>query len=274
MLEPRLVRTHPAKLQKNSRATELDAPPAPSELDVLEVFLAHGPEIGLADLAMLLDLNKGTVTRLLVRLEYRGYLYRSANGKYRLGFRVFELGNHFQNQLEIRRAALPELASLVEQTEQAAFLCVRDRDCALCVERIEGRHRAHIYALHIGERQPLHCGAAPRALLSGLSDSEILAYASRTGLPAFTPRTISTPKGVLEDAHLTRSQGYVVSNEDVSPGIGAIGAPVRDFTRHVVASISVSGIAASYTPERISVLGNAVQAAAQRVSQEMGFPGR
>ncbi len=249
--------------------------PLTDGLDLLELFLSHGPELGLNDLANLLEENRITVHRMVVTLEARDYLERStASGKYRLGSRLFELGSCFQRQLDIRRAALPELTSLVEQTEQAAFLCVRDRDYALCLERVEGRHRAHIYALHMGERQPLHCGAAPRALLSGLSDAEILAYASRTGLPTLTTHTISTPTAILDDVHLTRSQGYVVSNEDVSPGIGAIGSPVRDFTRQVVASISVSGIAASYTPERIAALGAVVHAAARRVSQEMGFNGR
>ena len=107
-----------------------------------------------------------------------------------------------------------------------------------------------------------------------MTDAELLAYASRTGLPTFTPATISTPQQLLEDVHLTRSQGYAVSNQDVSPGIGAIGSPVRDFTKQVVASISVSGIAASYTQELISSLGGAVQAAAQRISDQLGFASR
>lgn len=253
--------------------------PAPlsitSGLDLLELFLSHGPELGIHELAALLKESRIAVHQVVATLEGRNYLERCpTSGKYRLGARLFELGSSFQSQLDIRRAALPELTSLVEQTEQAAFLCIRDRDCALCLERVEGRHRAHIYALHMGERQPLHCGAAPRALLSGLSDADILAYASRTGLPTFTCHTISTPQAILNDAHLTRTQGYVVSNEDVSPGIGAIGAPVRDFTRQVVASISVSGIAASYTHERIAALGAVVHAAAHRVSREMGFHAR
>ena len=257
------------KFQRKLGQPEEGAPRESSELDLLELFLSQGPEISLSSFAISLRMSKMAAHRRLAGLEGRGYVYRAASGKYRLGARVFELGNCFQSQLDVRRAALPELTSLVEQTEQAAFLCVRDADFALCVERIEGRHRAHIYALHIGERQPLHCGGAPRALLSGLSDPEISGYAQRTSLPAYTPRTLATLEAVLEDVHLTRTQGYVVSNEDVSPGIGAIGAPVRDAGRQVVAAISVSGIAASYTPERIAELGATVSAAARRVSQEL-----
>lgn len=240
-------------------------------LDLLEIFLAHGPEIGLSDLAALLKMNKATAHRLLATLEPRGYVQRSGGSrKYGLGVRLFELGAQFQNQLDIRRAASPELTSMVEETGQAGFLCVRDGDYALCLERVEGRHYVRIFALRLGERQPLHCGAAPRALLAGFSDAEIVAYASRTGLPKFTKKTITTVQRLLEDAACTRRQGYAVSNEDVSAGIGAVGAPVYDYTGKVIASISLSGIAATYTPERITELAGAVDTSARRISRQMG----
>jgi IclR family KDG regulon transcriptional repressor len=241
-------------------------------LDLMEAFVAHGPEIGLTSLASLLNMNKATAHRLLVTLEARGYVQRSAeNRKYRLGVRLFELGAHFQNQLDIRRACQPDLTSMVEETGQAGFLCVRDGDYALCLERIEGRHFMRIFALRMGERQLLHCGAAPRALLSGMSNAEILAYATRTGLPGFTPQTITTTQRLLDDVNRTRRQGYVVSDQDVSPGIGAVGAPIRDYTGHVIASISLSGIAASYTPARIAALAGEVETAARRISHQMGY---
>jgi DNA-binding IclR family transcriptional regulator len=250
------------------------APSLSRALDVLETFLMHGPEIGVTRLASLLNMNKAALQRLLSTLEARGYVQRSASThKYSLGVRLFELGAHFQNQLDIRRAALPELASMVNDTGQAGFLCVRDHDQALCLERIEGRHFVRIFALRLGERQPLHCGAAPRALLSGLSNDDILAYAARTGLPRYTPQTLVTAQQLLNDADNTRTHGYVVSNEDVSPGIGAVGAPVLDYTDKVVASISLSGIAATYTPERIAELAGAVAAAAHRISRQMGSSG-
>jgi DNA-binding IclR family transcriptional regulator len=250
-----------ASLQSVSRA-----------LDLLEAFIAEGPEIGLSDLSALLKMNKATVHRLLATLEPRGYIQRSrVSRKYGLGVRLFELGAQFQNQLDIRRAASPELTSMAEETGQAGFLCVRDGDYALCLERVEGRHYVRIFALRLGERQPLHCGAAPRALLAGFSDAEIVAYAERTGLPRFTPKTITTVQRLLEDARRTRRQGYTVSNEDVSAGIGAVGAPVYDYTGGVVASISLSGIAATYTPERITELAGAVDAAARRISRQMGY---
>jgi IclR family KDG regulon transcriptional repressor len=241
-------------------------------LNLLDVFLTHRSEVGLKELAASCGMNKATAHRLLKTLESRGYVKKSLEyQKYSLGVRVFELGALYQNQLNIRRSAMPEMTSLVEQTGQAAFLCIRDGDHALCLERVEGRHRARIYALGLGERQPLHCGAAPRALMSGMSDAEILAYASRTGLPAYTPHTITNGGDLLENVHRILADGYSISKEDVSVGVAAVGAPVRNHLGHVVASISVSGIASTYTAEKIADLADAIQSAACRLSYEIGY---
>ena len=244
-------------------------------LDMLESFLGSTPDIGFTHLARVARTNRTEAQHVLTVLEARGYLQRTPDGrKYRLGVRVFDLGARFLNSLDIRRAALPELTSLVEQTAESGFLCVRDGDNALCLERIEGRHRARIHALGLGERQPLHWGAAPRALLSGMSDAEIAAYAVRTGLPRSRPQTIASLDQLLEDAHRTQSQGFVVSYEDVTPGIAAVGAPVHDRTGGVAASISLSGIAVAYTPAHITELAGAIQAAGSRLSRQMGYSRR
>ncbi len=167
-------------------------------LDILEVFPIYGPEIGLTRIATLLGLNKATAYRLLSNLEARGYVERSpADRKYRLGFKVFELGSYFQSQLEVRRLGLAFLREIVDQVHEAAFLCIREVDEALCVERVESIQEVNIFSLRVGGKQPLHCGGAPRALLVGLDDQELSAYAQRTGLPGLTPNTITTLDDLL-----------------------------------------------------------------------------
>lgn len=240
-------------------------------LDLLEAFLKHGPEIGLTEIAQLIQLNKATAYRLLSTLEERGYVERSLESrKYRLGVRAFELGLYFQSQLQIRRIALAYMKTMVEQTGEAAFLCVREGDEALCIERVEAEHEVNIFTLRVGGRQPLHCGGAPRALLAGMSDQEARDYARRTGLPGLTPYTITSLEALLEDIHLTQTRGYAVSMNDVVIGIAAVGSPIYDHTGQVVASISLSGLSSRYGPERISELAAIVVGAAERFSRQLG----
>jgi len=266
-----IVKQNPPLSQK-----QLETRPAVQSLaralDLLEVFPEHGPEIGLTQIASLAQINKATAYRLLSTLEERGYVERSPETRsYRLGRRVFELGSYFQNQLEVRRIALPYLRGMVEQAHEAAFLCIREGDEALCVERVEAEQQVSIFTLRVGGRQPLHCGGAPRALLAGREDQEIRAYARRTGLPGFTPHTITTPDQLLDDVHLTRERGFTVSLNDVVVGIAAVGAPVYNHTGCVVASISLSGLSSRYESEHITELAHIVVTTARRLSSQLGF---
>jgi len=241
-------------------------------LDLLEAFPRYGPEIGLTQIAALLKMNKATVYRLLSNLEERGYVTRSADSrKYRLGVKVFELGAYFQNQLEVRRMGLHFLHEMVEQSNESAFLCVREGDEALCIERVESQREVNIFSLRVGGKQPLHWGGAPRALLAGMDDNQLKAYADRTGLPANTPHTICCLEALLEDVRLTRSRGYAVSVDDVIVGIAAVGAPVYDHTGSIIAAISLSGLSTRYGPDHVQELAHIVMRAAERFSRELGY---
>ena len=217
-------------------------------------------------------LDKTTAYRLLSTLEKRGYVERSSqNRKYRIGLRAFELGAYYQNQLEVRKIGLAYLHEIVRQSNEDAFLCIREEDFALCIEKVDGESQVNIYALRVGGKQPLHCGGAPRALLVGMDDEELSEYASRTGLIPATPYTIKTLNDLLEDARCTRQQGYTVSNNDATIGIAAVGAPVYDRFGRVTASISLSGLAYRYQGDRLADFTRLILDISSRFSRQMGF---
>ena len=263
---------YPHSLQQEQQTASSGVQSVGRALDLLEVFPKHGPELGLTKIAGLLNLNKATAYRLLATLEGRGYVERAIEGrKYRLGVRAFELGLYFQSQLEVRKLALPSMQDMVDQTGEAAFLCIREGDEAVCIERVEAEQQVNIFSLRVGGRQPLHCGAAPRALLTGMDEDQIAAYAAWTGLPASTPETITTLEGLLKDVKQTRARGFVVSMNDVVNGIAAVGGPVYDHSGSVTASISLSGLSIRYDPQRISELASIVVATAKRISRQLGY---
>ena len=240
-------------------------------LAVLEAFPKYGPEIGLSELSRKLNLNKTTTYRMVKALETKGYIsYSPVGRKYRLGVKVFELGAYFQSKLDIRSFALPYLKNLTEETKEASFLCVRNGNDAVCIERVETRNKDEYFALRVGGRQPLHCGAASRALLLEMSDKEIETYSNETGLPALTPNTITTLSELKNDIELTRKQGYVYSNEDVTIGIVALGVPIRDYSGKIVAAISISGIAKLFR-QNINELSDQIMRTGSLISAHMGY---
>lgn len=241
-------------------------------LDILEAFLDYGPEVNLTELAYRLNMNKTTVHRLLSTMENRGYIQRSSGSKkYCLGSHVFKLGSYFQARLDVRRMALPFLIALSEQTREAAFLCIREGDDALCIERVEAEQEVNIFSLRVGGKQPLHCGAAPRCLLAGMDLAKIQEYAERTNLPSFTKYSISGINQLITDVFQTIQQGYVFAREDVTIGVAAIGSPIRDYSGKVVAAVSIAGLVGRFTDENLESIVHVVMKSAQQISIQMGF---
>src|SRR3990172_603794 len=92
-------------------------------LDLLEAFTEHDGSLGVTDLARKLGIHKNNAFRLLATLETRGYVTQErATGRYRLGLKLFDLGQHVQRLLSAAREARPILQGLVRQCDEAAYL--------------------------------------------------------------------------------------------------------------------------------------------------------
>ena len=89
-----------------------------------ELSNAHGP-VGLTDLAGALGELKPRVYRHLSTLKGLGVVFQDArNGGYRLGGKLFSLGEAALEQFDLRFVAAPFLTRLRDQTQQTALLSV------------------------------------------------------------------------------------------------------------------------------------------------------
>lgn len=183
-----------------------------------------------------------SVYRMLGTLQEIGWIEQLSNrGAFRVGSKMISLAGNMLNSLDVRRASMPILRSIHDATGETTFLCVRRNSRAVCIERIEGK-RVNSRLLSIGSSLPLHVGAAPRALLAFESHQAWDEYAtllSQSPDERFTARSKSK---LLTDLQNIRDAGYVVSDDQLTPGIAAVGAPIYDHRNHVVASLSISGL--------------------------------
>ncbi len=239
---------------------------------ILDVFSHNKQELSLKELTDATRLSKSTCYRLLATLEEIGFIERTPDrSRYMLGMRLFELGLIVQNRMNLRRQALPYLVELAETTGETAFLIIRDRDEALCIERVEGTYPVRVLALNVGGRLPLHLGGAQRALLAELPDEEVLRIVREKGMPKFTELSVTDPQELLVELERTRQRGYGRSWEDITPGVAAVGAVVRDYTGKAIAAVSIAGIVQRFNTERFDFLVQTVQQTALKISRQMGY---
>lgn len=229
-------------------------------LGLVDLLAQHG-EMTPARLAELLDEPRSTVYRLLATLQDLEFVEAGhARGTYRLGLKVFRLGATVVERLDARAAALPVMERLHDDTGETVFLCVRRDEQAVCIERIAGL-RVALLELRLGGAMPLHQGAAPRALLAFEPEEAWDAYLDAVG--------IANRSSIQAELRATRDRGYAISDQDVTPGIASIGAPVFGHTGEVLASVSIGGLREVVIGQDSRVLA-LVREAAQDISHRLG----
>lgn len=217
-------------------------------------------------------LSPSTTRRILSSLCANGLCAQSDDGSYRLGLLLFELGSRVEAGFDLRERAYPALVRLSELTHLTAFLCVRHDQRAIAIERIDGRY-AFSLALTVGGTLPLHSGGAPRVFLAYESEAEVRRYlAEANPLERFTPNTLVDLDDLLKDLRQVRERGYVISNEDVTPGVAALAAPVFGHLDSAtpVAAISVAGLVPHVLGEQQDSLLSLLLETAELISRELG----
>jgi DNA-binding IclR family transcriptional regulator len=87
-----------------------------------------------------------------------------------------------------------------------------------------------------------------------------------------TEHTITDPQAFQDHLREVAKLGFAVDNEEYEPGVRCIAAPVRDYSRKVVASIGLSGPISRFSLERIEhELAPLVKTAAIKLSERLGY---
>ena len=132
-------------------------------LSILAVFEDSLAPRSLTDLATETGLALSTTHRLLAELEEWGALQRDVNGRYQIGLRLWELGQHAGRQ--VREIARPLLQDLYSLTQETVHIAIRENTEVLYIDRVYGTRRVP-QASRVGGRLPLHATAVGKVLLA------------------------------------------------------------------------------------------------------------
>lgn len=238
---------------------------------ILDLLAEDGGELGGAELAARLDLHKSTAHRLLAVLERNCYVEKSpGNGKYRLGWKLIDLGMRAVSRMDVRELARPELERLSEETGETAHLGVLQKGEVVSVANVQSRRSLRTPAT-VGQRSPAHCTSQGKVMLAHLSQQDLRDFVRTYGLKAYTGNTLTRFAALRAELERVRRQGYAVDNEEFEEGLKCVGAPVRDHSGTVVGAISIAGPASRLGRDRVPALVHSVTSAASRLSVSLGY---
>lgn len=242
-----------------------------SSLELLEAFKGDKPELGVSELSKILKLHKNKIFRLLATLEYKGYIEQDPiTENYRLGLRSLELGQSFIHHLRLLGIAKPVLKDLVAKIKESAYVGVIREKNVIYLDIVEADQVLKV-ASRVGNMLPVYATAIGKAQIA-FESRDCVERLLPDKLKPYTRNTITDRLTLFDELDKIKDQGYAIDNEELDEGIICVGAPLRDYTTHIVGGISISVPVIRTSKEKLenSIIPLTIEAG-NKISSKLGY---
>lgn len=221
-------------------------------------------EMGVSEIARRLGVAKSTTHRLLTTLSAQRYIVQNPDtGRYRLGLRLYELGQLAHDRLDLHQKALPVLEQLRQLTGCTVHLAIPDGPDIIYLERMHSLDTIQMFT-DVQRRLPAHSTSSGK-IISAFNDATAEAR-REAGFPQLTEQTIRSVKQFDVAIAESRVRRIAINRNEAQNGVTAVAAPILDRRGRARAAISIVG----RTEDLAGELGKSariVTAAAQRISR-------
>jgi len=241
-------------------------------LNLLEQFIHSKGELGVTELSKRLGLHKNNVFRLLATLESKGYIEQNkATDNYRLGIKSLELGQTYIHQMGLVHHAHPIMEDLAKKCKENVYLGIVQSNVVVYLDLVEAVQVVRV-ASRIGQQLPIHCSSIGKVQVAFMSESEFEKLNLKKTLKPYTSNTMTDYETFKKHLEAIRKTGYALDNGEYDEGVRCVAVPIRDYTRQIVAGLSVSGPVFRMTDKYLEkVVIPEMQKAGNEISRRLGF---
>ena len=108
-------------------------------------------------------------------------------------------------------------------------------------------------------------------LMAYLSDEKVAELLKGHPLAALTKKTITNERRFKERLTRIRLQGYYVDEGEAIEGVTGVAAPIRDFSKEVVAAVGVGFVSSSETRTGVERIIRETRKTAALISKAVGY---
>lgn len=232
---------------------------------ILETMADAGGVISLSRLAGDANLPLPTIHRLVRTLVDLGYVRQEESREYSLGPRLIRLGETTSRMLG--RWARPHMERLAQQLGESVNLAMLDGDQVVYVGQVMASRNSMRMFTEVGRRVLPHSTGVGKAMLAGKDPAEVRSLLERTGMPAMTDRTLTTPGQLEAELERTRSRGYALDEGEQEVGVRCVAVAVPEAPQPL--ALSVSGPLPRMTDEFVTGSVGPLHAAAAAIAAQI-----
>jgi len=227
-------------------------------------------DLGVSDLARLMNTTKTTVHRLLAVLRDAGLVaYSYESRRYRLGYRILHWASVSLRQTSFIQVCHPHMVRLRDLTGESVLLHVRAGAARVCVHIVESRHEL-CFKPSVGEMLPLNRAGAGRILMAGLSLTEFEQIMRRVRWDSAGPNAILDSMEWRKEVERAARDGYSIAEHERVLGISGVNVPIRDVGGSVIAVLNVAGPSVRLDRSRLESFVEDLLSTASSISADLG----
>ena len=209
-------------------------------LEIMLKFQVIKPSWGIRELSTELDFSPATVQRILQVLKSYEFVRQDPDTRqYYIGniyYRFLENLNSSNNLTRIGRKFMEHLAQASRET---VHLNIIEGNLRICIDTIESP-KVLKAGMPIGNQSPLYAGASAKCLLAFSTEAFQDHFFKTTDITPMTENTIVQADKLFEELYRIKEQGYAISLGERTPGLGSVSAPVFNYKREILASLSLA----------------------------------
>ncbi|MBO9608238.1 MAG: IclR family transcriptional regulator [Paenibacillaceae bacterium] len=239
-------------------------------LMVLDRMIVEQKPMTVSELSRKLKLHKSVVHRLLATLVCYKYVERETDSeRYRIGFRSYQLGAAYFHTTSLIEESRDLVEQLMQTTGGMAHLGILHEGKVLYLLTMEATSKS-LYQ-HLGVQNFVHYSGLGKCLCAWRRDEEVLGILQQHGMPVRTNKTVTTPGAYLVELVKVREQGFAIDDEEGARGFRCFAAPIHDYSRQVVAAVSINNSTKNFTSGRMTELSGLIKEYGRRISQRLGY---
>ena len=238
-------------------------------LEVMRV-VADGDGMSLSQVAEAAALAPSTAHRIITTLERNDYVRQDLEtGNWTVGVGAFTVGQAFIRIRRIESLSRASMRSLMETTGETVNLGMLEGTEVVYLAQVECNDAIRAF-FRPGRRVPAHASGIGKMLLAEADPRRIRALFEPGALRSFTERTITDRRALTAELRLIGERGWSLDNEEHTPGMRCVAAPIFDERGEAIAAISISGPSARLTTDVIERNADRTIAAAHEITRLVG----
>lgn len=247
-------KTAPYQLQSLDRAVA-----------VLDLLGESDTPLALADICQIMKVHKSTAHRSLMVLERSALIERTHDNRFRLGLKLYELGNRAVEQIDLRERIMPHFRRLASKLGETVHLGVLQKTSVIYLDKFEPNRRVCMTS-KTGSTNPAYCTSMGKAMLAFLPEDVLQQTISRMRFIPYTPKTIRSREELLKSLERVRRRGYAIDDEEIEAGVRCVGAPVFDDNHYPIAAVSISGPSTRIRVQNLASIAEQVMRCCEDIS--------